>query len=52
MKLSNYSWYSSCGVFAVSDGYSTLITVKKLDNQIRKIIPPIVNGVDVKTEIE
>ena len=52
MKLSQYAWYSSSLVVPESDGYSVIVSVKKLDNQIRKIISPVVNGVSVKTEVE
>jgi len=52
MKLSQYAWYSSSLVVPESDGYSVIVSVKRLDNQIRKIISPVVNGVSVKTEVE
>lgn len=52
MKLSQYAWYSSSLVIPEPDGYSIVITVKRLDNQIRKLISPVVDGVSVKTEVE
>lgn len=52
MKLSNYSWYSKSAVITALDGYSILVSVKKIDNSIRKLIPPVIDGVDVKTEID
>lgn len=52
MKLSQYSWYKSILVVSDSDGYSVIINVKRLDNQIRKLISPVVSGVSVKTEVE
>lgn len=52
MKLSQYSWYSSSAVITDGEGYSIVVGVKQLDNQVRKIIPPVINGVSVKTEIE
>jgi len=52
MKLSNYSWYSSSGVFAVDDGFGVTVTVKQIDNAVRKIVPPVVDGVSVKLELE
>ena len=51
MKLSNYAWYSSCGVFQGDGDYYIVISVKKLDNQVRKLIPQVVNGIVVKTEL-
>lgn len=52
MKLSNFSWYSSSGVFLGENDYFVVITVKKLDNHVRKVIPPVVDGIAVKTEVE
>lgn len=52
MKLSMYSWYNSSSVVSEADGYSVVIGVKRLDNQIRKIITPVLNGVSIKAEIE
>jgi len=52
MKLSQYSWYKSSLVISDADGYSIVINVKQLDNQIRKLIAPVVEGVSVKTEVE
>jgi hypothetical protein len=50
MKLSNYAWYHSSAVITDSDGYGVIIVVERLDNQVRKLVPPVVNGVSIKTE--
>lgn len=52
MKLSNYSWYNWSTVIVTSDGFSILINVKRINNSIRKIIPPIITGVITKVEVE
>lgn len=52
MKLSHYSWYKTSLVTPEHDGYSVVISVKRLDNQIRKLISPVINGVSVKTEVD
>jgi hypothetical protein len=52
MKLSQYSWYSSSAVVTATDGYSITVSVKVLDNRVRKLIPPVIEGVSVKTEVE
>jgi len=52
MKLSVYAWYNSSTVVSEEDGYSVIIGVKHLDNQVRKLIPPVVNGISVKTVVE
>lgn len=52
MKLSNYSWYVSSLVVSENDGYSVIVGVKTISNYIRKIVPPIVNGVSVRMETE
>lgn len=51
MKLSNYYWYNSSGVYAGDDDYVVIVHVKKIDNSIRKIIPQVLNDVSVKTEV-
>jgi hypothetical protein len=52
MKLSQYYWYSSSAVTTDDDGYSVIVGVKVLDNTVRKIIPPVLNGVSVRTGLE
>lgn len=52
MKLSQHSWYSSSTVLSLDDGFGVVIGVKQLDNTTRKLIPPVMNGVSVKTEVE
>jgi hypothetical protein len=52
MKLSNYSWYNSSSIVADNADYCVSVSVKKLDNQVRKLIPPVYDGIVVKTEIE
>lgn len=52
MKLSQYAWYNwSMVVHNNVDGYSILLNVKKINNSIRKIISPIINGVSIKTQV-
>ena len=50
MKLSQYSWYISSVVVVDDDGYSVLVVAKHVDNSVRKIISPVINGVGIKTE--
>lgn len=50
MKLSVFHWYLSSRVIADNDGFSIVVVVKKVDNQVRKIIAPVVDGVSVKAE--
>lgn len=52
MKLSMYAWYSTSTVVSVDDGFGVVIGVKQMDNKIRKLVPPVVDGVSVKTELE
>lgn len=52
MKLSMYSWYSTSTVISVDDGFGVVIGVKHMDNNIRKLVPPVVDGVSVKAEVE
>lgn len=52
MKLSNYSWYKNSAVCSVPDGWGIVIVVEKLDNKVRKVIPPVVDGIATKTEVD
>jgi hypothetical protein len=52
MKYSNYHWYCGSGVFASPEEYYIVISVKKVTDKIRKMIPPLVHGVSVKVESE
>ena len=52
MKLSMYSWYSSSTVVSIDDGFGVIIGVKHMDNNVRKLVPPVVDGVSVKAEVE
>lgn len=52
MKLSVYAWYNSSTVVSVDDGFGVVIGVKHMDNTIRKLVPPVINGVSVKAEVE
>jgi hypothetical protein len=50
MKLSQYSWYISSVVIIDDDGYGVLVLVKHVDNNVRKTISPVIDGVGIKTE--
>ena len=52
MKLSNYSWYKSATVITDSDGYGVLIGSKIINNEVRKTIPPVIDGVSIRTELD
>lgn len=52
MKLSQYSWYNSSAVISEKDGYAVVVGVSVLNNTVRKTIPPVYNGVSIKTEVE
>lgn len=52
MKLSQYSWYNSSRVTNIDDGFGIIIGVSRLDNAIRKLVAPVIDGVSVKMEIE
>lgn len=51
MKLSQFAWYNSSVVSSSSDDYYVLISVSRIDNGVRKIIPQVVNGVSIRTEL-
>ena len=50
MKLSNFDWYSGSSVIINKDDYIVIVNVKNIDNNIRKIVSPVMNGVSIKLE--
>jgi hypothetical protein len=52
MKLSEYSWYTSSAVISDDVGYAVVVLVKAITNSVRKVIPPVINGVSVRTDSE
>ena len=52
MRYSHYSWYKTSVVVSMDDSYGVVIGVKHLDNGIRKLIAPFVEGVSIKTEAD
>lgn len=52
MKLSMHAWYSSSAVVAEGDGYHVVVVCKQINNQVRKMVAPVVNGVSIKLELE
>ncbi len=52
MNLSNYAWYNGSSVVTSNDDYVVVIHVARIDNDIKKVVPPFYHGATVKTEIE
>lgn len=52
MKLSDYCWFVSSRILADEDGFCVVVGVNKIDNVVRKIISPVIDGISVKTELE
>lgn len=52
MKLSNYAWYNSSCVLYDKDDFYIVVHVKKIDNQVRKTIPPVYDTISVRTELD
>lgn len=52
MKLAQYCWYSSCRVASENDGYYVIVVVKNINNIVRKVISPVIDGVSIRTESE
>lgn len=50
MKLSNYAWYENSKIVLDGDDYHVIISVSKITNQIKQLIPKNINGVIVKIE--
>jgi hypothetical protein len=52
MKLCNYAWYKGSVICAVSDGWGILVSSRKIDNSVRKVVPPVLDGVSVRVEVD
>ena len=52
MKLSQYAWYNSSAVANVSDGFGIIVVTSRLDNKIRKIVPPLIDGISIRIEVD
>lgn len=52
MKLSHFCWFILSESVLRDGDYYIVIKVKKINDSIRKQIPPVINGVMVKTELE
>ena len=50
MSLAKYSWYKSSIVNLLDDGYGVVVTVKSIDNNRRKLVPPLIDSVYIKIE--
>jgi len=50
MKLSQYAWYISSTVILANGEYIVVVSVSALNNQVRKLVPPVFNGVYIRTE--
>jgi hypothetical protein len=53
MKLHHYAWYISSRVAPTKGGddYEIIVNVRKLDDSVRRVISPVVDGVYVRTEV-
>lgn len=51
MMLHFYSWFNNIAVISEDNGYGVMVTVSRMDDKIRKIIPQIRNGVPVKVNV-
>lgn len=52
MKMSQYAWYKSSTVIAQDDGFSIVLSVDHIDNKIRKLVSPVIDGISIRTEVD
>ena len=52
MKLSNFYWYTSSRVISMDDDFGVVISVKHLDNKVRKLISPVIDGISIRMEVD
>ena len=51
IKFSNYSWYVGSMIIPNTSGYTIVVNVNNLNNRVRKVIPPVIDGIDIKVEV-
>ncbi len=51
IKFSNYSWYVGSMIVPDTEGYNIIVNVNDLNNRVRKIIPPVIDGIGIKVEV-
>jgi hypothetical protein len=51
MKFSNFAWYKGSIVLPDHDGFCIVINSHKIDNTIRKLVSPTIDGVSIKVEV-
>ena len=52
MICSNFGWYNESIVIPFEDDYCVVISVSKIDNKVRKVIPTVHYGVSIKVEVD
>lgn len=50
MKLSNYAWYNNSRIVLENDDYYVVVSVTQITNKVKQLVPPLINGVSIKTE--
>jgi hypothetical protein len=49
MKLSQFGFYKSSHVELDGEEYIVVVDVVKVDDKVRREVPPVINGVSIKT---
>jgi hypothetical protein len=52
MMLHYYGWYNGSHVEAERDDYIVVVSVSRMDNSIRKIIPIVHQAVGIKVDVQ
>ncbi len=52
IPLSNYAWYKNSVIQNDNDGFCVVIHLNYIDNNVRKIVPRVHQGVLVKLEVD
>ena len=51
MMLSKYAWFAGTLVVPTKEDFLVLVQVHKIDDGIRKVIPVVKDGIEIKTDI-
>ena len=52
MAMSQHAWYCGSRVLCEQSDYHIIINVKAINNAVKKVVPPVVNGVSIRLELD
>jgi hypothetical protein len=51
MQLCRYAWFANTLVIPTKDDFLVVVQVHRIDDGVRKVVPVVKNGIEIKTDI-